>query len=153
MPAKMRWLGLPGVTNMLAGTICVAWPGNVSGTKGYVGLVLFGVSLSLFWWAIRTNRKKPLNIAFTESKPDHLVQNGPYRLVRHPFYTSYIIGWTAAPIASGQYWLLTIAVIFVFLYYQAANFEESLFANSPQSSNYDEYRRRTGMFFPKLFRS
>ncbi|HUH50403.1 MAG TPA: methyltransferase, partial [Mycoplana sp.] len=59
-----------------------------------VGLGLEIAATVLFWWAISASRKARLRFAFDPDKPDSLVTIGPYRLVRHPFYTSYIIFWT-----------------------------------------------------------
>jgi protein-S-isoprenylcysteine O-methyltransferase Ste14 len=106
--------------------------------------------LMLFWWAIKTNRENRLSAAFSSDLPSQLVDRGPYRFIRHPFYTSYLLTWVAGIPASGQAWLLvTVAVMFT-IYFKAARMEEEKFRRSDLSENYRRYASRTGMFFPRL---
>ena len=37
-----------------------------------------------------------------EDTPASLNQSGPYRFVRHPFYTSYSLTWLAAAVATAS---------------------------------------------------
>ena len=78
-----------------------------------------------------------------------LVTRGAYRLVRHPLYASLI--WMACgaslvfenPLAL----LAALGVFLPAMAYRARLEETALAAEFPA---YAEYRRRTGMFFPKL---
>src|SRR5262245_51715808 len=56
---------------------------------------LYVAALLLFWWTWSTNRGRPLTAVFSPDRPGHLVTSGPYRLVRHPFYCSYLLMWFA----------------------------------------------------------
>ena len=106
------------------------------------------LSLLLFWWAIRTNQLKPLSAVFSSDLPAHLVNSGPYRWMRHPFYASYMLAWIAGPIACGHLGLwLTVAVMLA-LYVRAAHQEERKFSASPLAGAYDLYRTRTGLLVP-----
>src|SRR4051812_11607227 len=58
------------------------------------GVALELLSLVLFWQAIRASREARLLFAFDVNLPHSIVRTGPYRIVRHPFYTSYIMFWT-----------------------------------------------------------
>ena len=53
-----------------------------------VGLVLYGVALILFWWAVPYARRSKFAVAFTPVQPTILVCDGPYQYIRHPFYSS-----------------------------------------------------------------
>jgi len=81
-----------------------------------------------------------------------LVTRGAYRLVRHPLYASLI--WMACGSSLVfQNPLVLLAALGVFLpamAYRARQEETALEAEFPA---YAEYRRRTGMFFPKLIRT
>ncbi len=112
---------------------------------------LFGLALMIFWWAIRTNIKKPLRIAFAAEGPEGLVRQGPYRIVRHPFYVSYMVAWLAGVVGSEMYLTIIPALVLCYLYYAAAKHEESQFLSSPMKNDYEAYRQKVGMFFPKLF--
>jgi len=80
-----------------------------------------------------------------------LVRSGPYRFVRHPMYSAHFVIFFCvllqrfAPVKLGLY------VVFVAGQILRARIEErKLAATFPE---YAEYRRTTGMFFPKLSRN
>ena len=115
-----------------------------------VSVALYLMALGLFWWAIATNRARQLSAVFSADLPAHLTQDGPYRFIRHPFYTSYVLTWLAGVPATGQLWLL-ITVAFMFgLYLKAARMEEEKFRRSKLSEAYENYKLRTGRFLPRL---
>lgn len=115
------------------------------------GSALYAASLGLFWWAVRVNRVQPLAIAFSELTPEHLVTRGPYALVRHPFYSAYLLAWIAGLVATAQPLLLSTVVAMGALYHRAARLEEAMFADSHLAAAYAAYKERVGMLFPRLF--
>ena len=76
---------------------------------------------------------------------------GPYRYVRHPFYSSYILGWLAAVIAVPCLATLVIFLGMTTIYWQAASSEERRFLASPLATDYERYRMHTGLFLPLHF--
>ena len=104
----------------------------------------------LFWWAVRATATHRLSLAFSDNPPSMLLASGPYRYVRHPFYTSYLVFWTAAAadVVGVSHWLIPLAALA--LYTSAALYEERKFARSPLSGSYVAYRASTGMFLPRL---
>lgn len=114
------------------------------------GLLLQVAGISMFWLTIRASRGGGLRMAFDEGNPRDLVRRGPYRLVRHPFYVSYIIYFTGFAIATWSPIAIAPVVIIVIIYILAARMEERLFAGTDMAESYAEYRRTTGFFFPKL---
>ena len=113
-----------------------------------LAVLIYSASLGLFWWAIQTNRSRPLTAVFTPDAPEHLVTNGPYRFVRHPFYTSYMLAWAGGIPASGALWLLIPLAVMIGLYWKAAEVEEDKFARSSLAAEYRAYCSRTGRFLP-----
>ena len=75
----------------------------ISGLQGLAALALYGIALTEFWWAIATHGRRPPTHAFSSDEPVRLVREGPYRAVRHPFYSSYLITWSAALIATHNF--------------------------------------------------
>jgi len=124
----------------------------VSAGRAFAAACLYGSSLALFWWAIAVNRKKPLSAVCSPDAPGHLVKNGPYRWIRHPFYTSYLLAWAAGLAGSGQGWLLAPTLAMLVLYLRAAVMEERKFARSPLARAYSRYQRRTGRFLPSVWK-
>lgn len=115
-----------------------------------LAFALYGTSLGLFIWAARTTWHERLTLAFAVDLPTHLVTGGPYRFVRHPFYTSYLLAWVAGVPATGEPALLVTVLVMGSLYVRAARQEERKFAGSALRTEHRAYRARTGMFVPVL---
>jgi protein-S-isoprenylcysteine O-methyltransferase Ste14 len=120
----------------------------VNAARAAVAAPMYVCALGLFWWAITVNRRVPLSAAFSKDPPIRLVQQGPYRLMRHPFYCSYLLTWTAGFVATGAWWLLATVFIMLAIYINAARAEERKFKSSDLAAHYETYRARTGRFLP-----
>lgn len=105
------------------------------------------VSISLFWWTILPARK--LDFAFSKNVGE-LLTTGPYALVRHPFYTSYILLWASTTILFNSVFLWLTLLYLVTFYFMSARDEEKVILNSEHSKEYFEYRNRVGMFLPRI---
>jgi protein-S-isoprenylcysteine O-methyltransferase Ste14 len=117
-----------------------------------VPLIFYGGSLALFLWTVRTTRQMIFRPAFANVVPEALMMNGPYRFVRHPFYLSYLLYHLANALATKSVapWIM-LAVMFL-LYFSAARNEETFLAQGEYAETHAAYKRRTGMFFPRLLR-
>lgn len=109
---------------------------------------LYICSIAIFWWTVFSNVERPLSAAFSPDIPSHLVQDGPYRFVRHPFYACYLLTWAAGAIATGRVSLMFTFLAMLVIYFCAARMEERKFEDSTFATSYRRYRTRTGMFFP-----
>ena len=149
MPARMRWLSA-------VGTICFAaqlWAilrADLSPTWTVIGISLYVVVLTLFWWAVPYARSAALRIAFSPSESNQLIRTGPYHYVRHPFYTSYLLFWVAGVVASESIWLGSTVIVMAAFYFTAIRQEEREFLCGPLASEYLAYQRLAGMLLPKL---
>jgi len=115
-----------------------------------LALLLCASSLALFWWAIRTNRRKPLSFAFSDDLPEHLVCEGPYRRIRHPFYTAYLLSWLVTPVATAEPLMLVPFAVMAVIYAAAARVEERKFEATGLGESYARYRGVAGMFWPRI---
>ena len=115
-----------------------------------IGSALMLFSAWLFWQTVAASRSARLRLAFDEQGPRGLVTEGPYHYVRHPFYTSYLIFWAGWTVAVWDVVAVFPFAIIVVIYVFAARMEERLFAGTPMAAEYEDYRRRTGFFWPKL---
>ena len=80
-----------------------------------------------------------------------LVNRGVYKIVRHPLYASIMLMMFGGSVAYRN-WLSAVLTAFVFIpfmYYRAKQ-EEMLLTE--EFAEYAEYKKNTGMFFPKLWR-
>jgi len=115
-----------------------------------VGLVVQLASIALFWWAISASKQARLKYVFDAGNPETLVMEGPYRFVRHPFYTSYLMFWTGWGIATWSIWALVPLACMYTMYTRAALDEEKKFSRTAFAETYSEYRKRAGLFWPRL---
>ena len=115
-----------------------------------VGVAVELASLVLFWAAIRASREARLRLAFDEENPDSLVTEGPYRYLRHPFYTSYLIFWVGWAIAVWSPWAALPLLAIVVIYVTAARDEERKFEKTALAGDYHAYKQRTGFLWPRL---
>lgn len=139
------WCGVAFAAMHLAALL---WPASVTPSRGYAAALLYAAALALFWWTIASNRRAPLSAVFSPDLPAHLNQHGPYRIVRHPFYCSYLITWIAGVVATRQWWLASTVVVMLAIYVRAARAEERKFSSSSLAGSYDSYRAKTGLFLP-----
>ncbi len=117
-----------------------------------VGCLLFAVSAGLWGWTLAATRTTPPTLAFTGDEPRLLLNAGPYRWVRHPFYSAYLLFWTGTAVAQpaprpagrGGPTVLILGTVYVV----AARHEEGKFARSALAARYAAYAARTGMFLP-----
>ena len=116
----------------------------------FIGLAIMAGSLAVFWGAVRASRAARLRFAFDSALPERLVTTGPYRVVRHPFYVSYLLFWFGWALASWSAWALLPLATMATLYLIAARYEEKLLATSDMAEAYAAYQRETGLFWPKI---
>jgi protein-S-isoprenylcysteine O-methyltransferase Ste14 len=115
------------------------------------GLVLELASLLLFWRAVVASRNARLRYAFDPEGPRGLVTDGPYKWIRHPFYTSYLMFWSGWALSTSSIWAAVPVIVFAAVYIMAARNEEELFATTPMAADYAAYRARTGFLLPRLW--
>jgi protein-S-isoprenylcysteine O-methyltransferase Ste14 len=126
----------------------IIWIPVTSTAQAIAATALYCCALGLFWWSIKVNSPKPLSAAFSPDSPEHLVKQGPYRLIRHPFYCSYLLMWTAGIVATASLWLVPTVAVMLVVYARAARLEEEKFTRSGLASSYEQYRSQTGLFLP-----
>jgi len=107
-------------------------------------------SAAMFAWACRSVRPMQLAAAFTPDPPVELVRDGAFRMVRNPFYLSYILAHSVPLAASRSPWALVPLLWMTVLYHRAARLEERRFLASPLAGEYLAYARRTGRFLPRM---
>ncbi len=87
----------------------------------------------------------------TVREAPELISNGVFSIIRHPIYTGALLFYLGAiiitmSIASALFWLI-IAVF----YFVISRYEERILTQAFGDA-YQEYKKKTGMLFPRLFR-
>jgi protein-S-isoprenylcysteine O-methyltransferase Ste14 len=115
-----------------------------------VGALVHLLALALFVAAFRSTRQKRVTLAFDRDTPTFLVRDGVYRRLRHPFYASYILFWVGCCIQVRTPAMFAVSTTLAALYLGAAIAEERKFAASSLAAAYRDYRKQTGLLWPKL---
>jgi protein-S-isoprenylcysteine O-methyltransferase Ste14 len=122
-----------------------AWVGAAIG--------MYMVALTVFLSAIEAAQRTRLQRSFVDHPlPDRLITEGPFRWVRHPFCTGYLLASLAGPVAIEDPLMWAIATPLALTSVLAAFREERVWLSSTRADEYREYRRRTGMFVPFIRR-
>ena len=114
------------------------------------GLLLCLLTFLLFEKTRRYTKGKRYGLAFDDARPTNFFSGGPFRIVRHPFYTSYIVFWAALAIASQGLPVVAMSFALTALYVIVARREEKRFLDSSFTTEYAAYQKRTGMFVPRV---
>lgn len=147
VPLRMRLLGLSASLAAVLHLASLALRPN-----GPIALVLaclgFAAAAALFLWALRAVGPERLAIAFSPSAPGRLVAEGPYRWVRHPIYSSYLLAWLSGILASTTVATVASALWMAAFYVAAAREEERLLARAHPASHAAFVAGR-GCFLPR----
>jgi len=166
--AAMRWTNstekrvsfreqLPYHALMLAGILCLAVPAH--GDEGPLRLwhvhligawicVLFEfVGFAFTWWA-RIHLGRLWSGTITRKADHHIVDTGPYGIVRHPIYTGILLAVFATAAAKGTILGLAACVFFTLSLWVKARLEERWLSQELGAEAYDAYRRRVPMLMP-----
>ncbi len=114
------------------------------------GLALFVFGLLLRWWSILTlGRFFTVQVAIAS---DHrLVQNGPYRILRHPSYTGALLAFLGFALCMGN-WLSLAAILVPVLSVFAwrIHIEEAALSEAFGDA-WRNYARRTWRLLPLVY--
>ena len=118
--------------------------------RNLAGVFLYAASFGLFIWSSIWTRTTKLTLAFSSDKPLFVLKYGPWKYVRHPFYTAYLLSYIAGTVTSGEIWTLSFFLGMTLVYFLAAQAEEQKFANSDLQEEWLAWKNKTGMFLPNL---
>lgn len=113
------------------------------------GLAFLGVAFAI--WA-RYHIGKYWSRTVSLQEGHELIRTGPYARIRHPIYTGMLLALLGTALAIGQYRALVAFGIFLAGFIWKSKQEEALLAGQFGTA-FEEHRRRTGFFLPKLSRS
>jgi len=118
----------------------LAWPPT---------LFLLALAVVLGVWTLGYNRLGNFNIRPELRRGARLITGGPYRHIRHPMYTSVLLGVGALVVADARPWRIALLVaLLVVLILKAAREEQYLRAAFPE---YAAYAARTWRFVPFVY--
>jgi protein-S-isoprenylcysteine O-methyltransferase Ste14 len=149
---SLRLLGLVGLAGLVAFLThpdWMAWSAvPLPAWVRWVGVGLGVAAALLLTWTFR-NLGKNLTDTVVTRKEHTLVTTGPYRWVRHPFYSSLAVAVLAnSLVAANWFFFVTGGLAFVLLLIRTRKEEEKLLERF--GDEYRAYMGRTGRFLPRL---
>jgi len=116
-----------------------------------LGGALFSGSLFLIGLTVGTNRV-PLALWHQENDaPKNIVTYGAYRLIRHPFYSSFLTAMLGIALVFPHVLTGLLFLYMCFALNLTAAREERRLSESAFGKEYREYLARSGRFLPRLF--
>jgi protein-S-isoprenylcysteine O-methyltransferase Ste14 len=138
-----------GQLSFLSGIAVLAWTGLFGGLAIDLGtlpaLALMAASVALYEWARRTVGRQRLHIGLSGRVPDAVIEDGPYRWLRHPFYLAYLLAFGAVALALRSRAGTLVALANAALFVAMALHDEASLARSALAAPYAAYRRRVGV--------
>ena len=123
------------------------WAVSVPVMVAGLAVEAFGCSVAL--WARRVlGRNWSGRIAINEGH--ELVRSGPYKLLRHPIYTGFLVMAFGAALVTGERLAIPGLLLLLFAYWRKVRLEEANLTVAFGTS-YDDYRRETWALLPGLF--
>lgn len=113
----------------------------------WILVALTAAGFLFVWWA-RIHLGRLWSDWLTKKAGHHVVDSGPYRLVRHPIYSGLIFAAFATAIEKGTSFALFGAAILTFGFYTKARREERFLRVELGGDAYDAYARKTAMLVP-----
>jgi protein-S-isoprenylcysteine O-methyltransferase Ste14 len=111
----------------------------------FVGLAAAGVFL--MWWA-RLHLGRLWSASVTRKADHHIIDTGPYAIVRHPIYTGLLVALAATVCVEATAEALAGAAILATGIYIKARTEETFLRDQLGVETYDAYARRVPMLVP-----
>jgi protein-S-isoprenylcysteine O-methyltransferase Ste14 len=120
---------------------------SLGATLGWALFAVCAVGFAFSWWA-RLHLGKLWSGWITQKEGHHIVDTGPYGIVRHPIYTGLIASAFAVAVMKGTILALLGAAIMTVGFWIKARLEERFLREQLDANAYDSYRRRVPMLFP-----
>ena len=118
-----------------------------SSLRTWLSIFILLLGGALFVHSARTAKK--LDFAFSD-QVSTLIIKGPFAIVRHPFYISYMLIWLSSSLLFNSTLLWITLFLLIAFYIFSAKREEEVILKSSYSREYRIYRNRVGMFLPRI---
>ena len=121
----------------------------LGGAMAVLAVVLMAAALGLVGYTLGTHRRRLALWHQHDDEPEHLVREGAYARIRHPFYTSYLVTLTACVLAAPHgITMLVLGLVAYRLNATAAREEARFLSSESLGPEYAAYIERTGRFVP-----
>ena len=105
------------------------------------GIVICTISFIINYWAMYVNTHFESNVRIQTDRGHKVIQNGPYRLIRHPGYTSGILFHMSTPLIVGSFYGLIPGLLATITLIIRTSLEDRTLQN--ELEGYKEYAQKT----------
>jgi protein-S-isoprenylcysteine O-methyltransferase Ste14 len=118
--------------------------------QGAIAVLFFGAANLLSWSGVRALGRE-LRLDAAVGKDHELIRSGPYRVVRHPIYTSLLCVILGTGVLTAPVWMLLLSIVlFVIGTEIRVRVEDGLLA-SRFGREFRDYRNTTPRYIPFLW--
>jgi protein-S-isoprenylcysteine O-methyltransferase Ste14 len=114
----------------------------------WFGFLVGLAALILFFWVIRSLGQN-FSTTLTIKKNQTLVIQGPYRWVRHPMYTSFVLLWVSYFLTSTNWFIGLTGLLGIVLAIVVRTPKEEQMMIDRYGEEYITYMKRTGRYLPR----
>ena len=118
----------------------------LDGVPNYIRAPAAGLVLMGGWYLARGGMKAVFGTA--RENPE-VISTGVFRIVRHPIYTGAILFYLGASLITMSIASAAFLLVIIAFYISISRYEERILAKA-FGNDYLEYKKKTGMLFPKL---
>jgi protein-S-isoprenylcysteine O-methyltransferase Ste14 len=124
-----------------------AWLWDAGLGVGWILVLFIALGLAFTWWA-RIYLGRLWSSSVTKKADHHVVDTGPYAIVRHPIYTGLIAALSATAILKANAIAILGVLLMTYGFWLKARLEERFLREQLGAAAYDSYRRRVPMLMP-----
>ncbi len=117
---------------------------------GWIGVALMAAGIILRAWATRVLGRFYTRTLVTTT--DHReVQEGPYKLVRHPGYSGSLLVWIGAGVATSNWIVFAVITLVCLTAYLYRIHSEEAMLSANFGKEYEDYMHRTRRLIPYIY--
>jgi protein-S-isoprenylcysteine O-methyltransferase Ste14 len=115
----------------------------------WIAVVVVLAGLAFTWWA-RIHLGRLWSSSVARKADHHVVDSGPYGIVRHPIYTGIILATIGTAVLRGTTLAWLGVAVMTLGWYIKARMEETFLRDQLGAEEYGRYARRVPMLMPFL---
>ena len=114
----------------------------------WISVLVAAIFVPILYW-VHSTLDKQYSVDLSIKKDHDLIEVGPYRKVRHPMYTVFIVFSIAIALITSNLLCILFSLIIALSFPSIAKSEELMLIDA-FGDKYRSYMARTGRFFPPL---
>ncbi|MBN1579544.1 MAG: isoprenylcysteine carboxylmethyltransferase family protein [Anaerolineae bacterium] len=118
-----------------------SWSKPLPGWVLPIALILFVLGNALANWAMTTNAYFSTTVRIQNERGHRVCSSGPYRFIRHPGYSGWILSWIGTPLLLGTLWALVASLAATLIMIVRTMLEDRTLQN--ELPGYAGYARQT----------